>query len=176
MTAAGAALAAGTGVSSAYSRAQGLSSLTKGVQPITSQERAARLVKLQSLMQQQKIAALLVEPGSSLEYFTGVRWWRSERTTAALIPAQGRAVVVTPFFEEPSIRETLQVDADVRTWKEDESPFELLANALRDRPPAGGPLAMEATTRFFMIDRVSKLSRRTGRDSCRAMTWSVPAA
>jgi Xaa-Pro dipeptidase len=34
-------------------------------------------------MQQQKVAAFLVEAGSSLEYFTGMRWWRSERTTAA---------------------------------------------------------------------------------------------
>ncbi len=40
-----------------------------------------------------------------------MRWWRSERTTAALIPAHGRVIVVTPFFEEPSIRETLKVPA-----------------------------------------------------------------
>ena len=30
------------------------------------------------------------------------------------------------------LQETLQVDADVRTWKEDQSPFELLAGALRE--------------------------------------------
>lgn len=69
MTAAGVALATRTRVSSAYSRGQGLSSLTKGAQPIAAQEHAARIVKLQSLMRQQKIAALLVEAGSSLEYF-----------------------------------------------------------------------------------------------------------
>jgi Xaa-Pro dipeptidase len=155
---AGVALAASTSVSSAYSRVQGLSSLTKGAQPITAQEHAARIARLQSLLQQQKIAALLVEPGPSLEYFTGIRWRRSERATAALIPADGGVVVVTPFFEEPSVRETLKITADVRTWSEDESPFELIANALRDRPPAEGPLAVEETTRFFIIDRVSKLT------------------
>ena len=108
-------------------------------------------------MQQGKIAALLVEAGSSLEYFTGIRWRRSERTTAALIPAEGETIVVTPFFEAPSIRELLKVPADVRTWNEDESPFALIASALRGRPAATGPLAVENTTRFFIIDEVNKL-------------------
>lgn len=105
----------------------GLRSLTGGTQPISAAEHGARLAKVQSLMQQRRTAALLVESGSTLEYFTGVRWRRSERTTAALIPASGQVVVVTPYFEEPSIRETLRVPADLRPWREDESPFELIA-------------------------------------------------
>ncbi|MBS0579829.1 MAG: aminopeptidase P family protein [Proteobacteria bacterium] len=140
----------------AATTAAGLGSLTSGAVPISAQERAARIAKVQGLMQKQGIAALLVEAGASLEYFTGIRWWRSERTTAALIPASGRVVVVTPYFEEPSIRETLQVPGDVQPWKEDESPFELLAGALRKQP--AGPLAVEATTRFFISDRVIKLA------------------
>lgn len=162
MTAAGAALAANGRVSATDSPAESLSSLTKGAQPITAQEHAARIAKLQTLMRQRKIAALLVEAGSSLEYFTGIRWRRSERTTVALIPAEGGVVVVTPFFEEPSIRELLKISADVQTWNEDESPFALIANALRDRPAAAGPLAVEDTTRFFIIDAVTKLTG-TGR-------------
>ncbi len=156
MSTAGAALAAGAGSYATRGQAQSLSSLTENAQPISAQEHAARIAKLQSLMQRRKVAALLVDAGSTLEYFTGVRWRRSERTTAALIPAEGGVVVVTPFFEEPSIRETLKISADVRSWKEDESPFDLVAGALRARPGAGGPLAVEATTRFFIIDRVTK--------------------
>jgi Xaa-Pro dipeptidase len=133
-----------------------LSSLTQSVGPISAQEHAARIAKLQALMQQRKLAALLVEAGSTLEYFTGVRWRRSERTTAALIPAEGGTVVVTPYFEEPSVRETLKIPAEVRSWKEDESPFELLAGALRGRP--AGPLAVEETTRFFIVERLGKLA------------------
>jgi Xaa-Pro dipeptidase len=157
MTGAGVALATSTRLHAADSQAEGLSSLTKGVQPITQQEHAARLAKVQSLMQQRKVAALLVEAGSSLQYFTGIHWWRSERTTAALIPASGEVVVVTPFFEEPSIRETLKVAAQVRPWKEDESPFDLLAAAMRDHGPRDGPLAVEATTRFFIIDHMTRV-------------------
>ena len=151
------ALAAGATVpaGAAEARAAGLKSLTGSTQPISAAEHGARLAKVQSLMQQRHIAALLVESGSTLEYFTGIRWWRSERTTAALIPATGQVVIVTPYFEEPSIRETLKVPADVRPWKEDESPFELIAAALRAEA-ASGALAVEETTRFFIIDRVGK--------------------
>jgi Xaa-Pro dipeptidase len=155
LTAAGAALAAGEQVRAApTATASELSSLTRDAQPISSDEHGARLARVQGLMQQQKTAAFLVEAGPSLEYFTGIRWHRSERTTAALIPADGRVVVVTPYFEEPSVRETLSVPADVRPWKEDESPFALLAGALHEH--AAGPLAVEPTTRLFIVERTSK--------------------
>jgi Xaa-Pro dipeptidase len=136
----------------------GLVPLTGGAKPISVDERRKRLAKLQGLLQAQRIAGLLVESGSTLEYFTGVRWHRSERTTAALIPAKGKVVVVTPAFEEPSVRETLQVDGDVRPWDEHESPFPLIADALRDRGAGAGPLAVEGTTRFFIVEGVRKAS------------------
>ena len=155
LTAAGAALAAsGQTRASTGAAASDLSSLTRDAQPISAEEHGARLAKVQGLMQQQKIAAFLVEAGPSLEYFSGIRWHRTERTTAALIPADGRVVVVTPYFEEPSIRETLKVPADVRPWKEDESPFALLVAALREH--AAGPLAVEPTTRFFIVERMGE--------------------
>jgi Xaa-Pro dipeptidase len=138
--------------------ASGLKSITAAVQPIAAQEHGARIAKLQGLMQQRKISAMLIEAGSSLQYFTGIDWWRSERTTAALIPAEGRTVIVTPFFEEPSIRETLKVPGDVRTWQEDGSPFALLTDALRSI--AAGPIAMESTTRFFIFHSVKQSSGR----------------
>ena len=160
MTAASAALAAGARAATAAPQTAGLQPLTANAQPITAQERAARVAKLQGLMQQQKVAALLVEAGSSLDYFTGITWWRSERTTAALIPAQGKTVVVTPFFEVPSIQESLKIDADVRPWHEDQSPFALIADALKGASPTDGPLAIEATTRAFIIEGVRKASAK----------------
>jgi Xaa-Pro dipeptidase len=148
--AAGAALASGFQARAAGTQGAGTAKFS-GAPPITPAERAARVAKVQSLMQRARIAALLVEAGSSLEYFTGIRWWRSERTTAALIPADGKAIVVTPFFEVPSVQESLQVEADVRPWHEDQSPFTLIADAMRANP-AAGPLAVEWTTRFFIVD------------------------
>jgi Xaa-Pro dipeptidase len=132
--------------------------MTGGVKPIAPAERLARLAKVQGLMQQQKIAALLIEPGSSLEYFTGIRWHRSERTTAAVIPASGDLLVITPAFEEPSVRETLQVQAEVRPWDEHESPFERIVQALKDRGVTSGVVAAESTMRFFIIAGIRQVS------------------
>ncbi len=154
--AATAAIGASANMLAQTSKPPALTSLTKSAKPITPQERVARLSKVQSLMQQRKVGALLIEAGASLEYFTGIRWWRSERTTAVVIPAEGGVTIVTPFFEEPSVRETLQVPGDVLPWKEDESPFDLLARVIRERG-AAGPLAMEGTTRFFIVDQVRKV-------------------
>jgi Xaa-Pro dipeptidase len=129
--------------------------------PIGRAEFESRLAKIQSLLQERKVAALLVEAGPSLEYFTGIRWWRSERTTAALIPASGRSVVVTPFFEVPSVEESLGVPADVRPWHEDQDPFALIADAVRaGRSP--GPLAVEQTTRHFIVDGTVKAGMTRG--------------
>ncbi|MDE1149432.1 MAG: Xaa-Pro peptidase family protein [Azospirillaceae bacterium] len=135
-----------------------LKPLTANAQPITAAERQARMAKLQDLMGRQGIAAFLVESGSSLEYFTGIRWHRSERTTAALIPAKGKVVVVTPAFEEPSVRETLAVDGDVRPWDEHESPFQRIVQALKDSGIRTGKVAVEPTTRFFIIDGIRQLT------------------
>jgi Xaa-Pro dipeptidase len=133
-------------------------SLTADAKPISVEERRARIAKAQSLMAQRKVAALLIESGSSLEYFTGIRWHRSERTTLAIIPASGGVIVVTPAFEEPSVRETLQVGGDVRPWDEHENPFEKIVQGLKERGINSGVLAAESTMRFFIIAGIRQAS------------------
>jgi Xaa-Pro dipeptidase len=135
-----------------------MKSVTADAKPIAVDERRARIAKVQTLMGQRKTAALLIEPGSTLDYFTGIQWRRSERITLAIIPARGEVVVVTPAFEEPSVRETLQVGGDVRPWNEHESPIDLIVQALRDRGVASGVVAVESTTRFFIVDGVRQAS------------------
>ncbi len=128
--------------------------MTAGARPISADERRDRIARLQRLMADAGVGAMIVESGTSLDYFTGVQWWRSERTTAAVIPARGGIVIVTPAFEEPSVRETLTVGDDVRPWNEHESPFERIVGALKDRGLASGNIAFEATTRLFIVDGV----------------------
>ncbi len=70
--------------------------MTGGAKPISAEERKGRVAKLQRLLTDQGVDALIVESGTSLDYFTGIQWWRSERTTAAVIPAKGEVVIVTP--------------------------------------------------------------------------------
>ena len=50
----------------------------------------------------------------------------------------GDPVVLTPFFEEPSVRQTLGIPAEVRVWQEDESPIALAAAVLRSMGAARG--------------------------------------
>jgi Xaa-Pro dipeptidase len=111
-----------------------------------------RVAKAQQLLRAAGLKALLVEAGSSLAYFTGVQWWRSERLTAALIPAEGEPLVVTPEFEEPSIRESLTIPAEVRVWNEHQSPTALLADWLKAHGAGAGPIGVEDTVRFFAFD------------------------
>ena len=134
----------------------GLAPMTGDVVPISAGERMERIARLQAVMARAGIAALLVEPGASLVYFTGVRWGRSERLTAAVLPAKGTPILVTPHFEEPSVRESLGIAADVRVWQEDEDPLRIVAGALRDRGAAAGPIAIEETLRYFAVDGLKR--------------------
>jgi Xaa-Pro dipeptidase len=138
----------------AWSAPADLKPMTGGARPIAPQERLARVGKLQRLMIERKVGALIVESGSTLDYFTGVQWRRSERTTAAVIPARGEVVLVTPHFEEPSVRETLAIPGEVRPWDEADSPFKVMVQALKDRGVTAGAVAFEDTTRLFIVDAI----------------------
>lgn len=124
--------------------------------PIGQEERLARLAKARELMQRSGIGAVLIESGPSLDYYTGIQWWRSERLTGVVIPAEGDPIIVTPFFEGPSIREMLVVPAEVRTWQEDEEPLKLVADFLKERGVANGTIGFEETNRYWILDRLSR--------------------
>jgi Xaa-Pro dipeptidase len=124
--------------------------------PISQAERLQRLARARQLMQRNGIGSVIVESGSSLDYLTGVQWHRSERLTAAVIPAQGDPIIVTPFFERPSVAETLAVPAEIRTWNEDEDPLKLVADFLRERGVAAAPVGFEETDRYFIVDHLGQ--------------------
>ena len=124
--------------------------------PISSAERLQRMARARGLMAQHGIGAIVVEAGPSLDYFTGVQWWRSERLTATVIPAKGDPIIVTPFFERPSVAETLSIPAEIRTWNEDEEPLKLVADFLRERGVASESIGFEETDRYFILDRLKQ--------------------
>jgi Xaa-Pro dipeptidase len=134
-----------------------LKKMTGDIVPIGREERMRRLARAQELMRKNGLSAVVIEPGSSLIYFTGVRWWRSERLTAAVIPASGEPLIVTPFFERPSVQETLGIPAEIRVWQEDESPTAVIAKWLKERKLDRGQVGIEETVRFFASDGLGKL-------------------
>ena len=129
-----------------------LKSIVGDAVPISVEERLARIEKAQRLMAENNIDAILLEPGSAMLYFSGVSWWRSERLTTVIIPREGDIGIVTPLFEEPSVRESMTFGDDVRTWNEHENPFERVAGFLKDRNLTGGKIGLEETVRYFVVD------------------------
>lgn len=133
-----------------------LQTMVGDVVPITVNEREARIEKAQRLLSESKIAALILDCGTSLQYFTGVSWWPSERTMVAIIPAKGDIRYVCPGFEENRLRELIKIGKEVYAWQEDESPYKQVAAALKDAGIQSGSIGMEERLRFFILDGIRK--------------------
>jgi Xaa-Pro dipeptidase len=138
-----------------------LTSMRDQARPITSDERRARLERARRLMAQHRIDALMLTQGTSLVYFTNIRWGGGERLFACVITAKGEPFFVSPAFEEDRAREQIALGPyaepkpDVRTWNEDESPYAIVAAGLKDRGVATGTLGVEETTKFVWSDSVA---------------------
>jgi Xaa-Pro dipeptidase len=93
-----------------------LKPLGERVHPITAEEFRERLLHAQKLMMEltPKYDALFVAPGTSLYYFTGIRWGVSERLLALVLPRKGEPIVIVPAFEEGRMREKLHFAAEAR--------------------------------------------------------------
>jgi Xaa-Pro dipeptidase len=136
-----------------------LTSMRDRAKPITDTERRGRIERAKKLMAQNKVDAILLTAGTSLEYFTGIRWGESERLFAAVLPREGSAFLVCPAFEEDRVREQAGSgplgDAEVLAWQEDESPFERIRQGLRDRRIASGRLGLSEKTPFVFADGIA---------------------
>jgi Xaa-Pro dipeptidase len=129
--------------------------------PITRQERQQRQERARKLMTENSIDAILLMEGTCLRYFTGIRWWGGERTFALVLPAKGPAFYVCPAFEEGRAREQIAKspngeNPDVRVWQEDESPYQRIAQGLKERGIATGKLGLEETMRYVFADGIAK--------------------
>src|SRR6266481_5026564 len=136
------------------------------VHPITPDEFRQRIERAQQFMadaptapsgspsQAIKYDALFFAPGTSLYYFTGIRWGLSERLVGLVIPRSGHPVLVVPAFEEGRLREKLHLPIEVRIWQEDQSPTEIAAKALADQNIRTGRIGIEETAGFTFSDHL----------------------
>jgi len=138
-----------------------LTPMREGVEPISTGERRERLERARRLMADHRLDALMLTGGTSLVYYTNVRWGLSERLFAVVVPARGTPFVACPAFEEDRAREQLADGplgpdgVEVLTWHEDESPYRLVADGLAARGLAAGRIGMEETVRFVFADGVA---------------------
>jgi Xaa-Pro dipeptidase len=123
---------------------------------ITDDERRARVARAQRLMAEQGIGAVVLEGGTSMSYFAGIRWGLSERPFLLVIPAKGELAYVSPGFEEQRAREVIKFSNDVRIWQEDDDPLKLVAGILKDRGVSTTKIGVEERVRFFIADALQK--------------------
>jgi Xaa-Pro dipeptidase len=140
---------------------QALQSMREQARPITAEERRQRLERARQLMAANKLDAIFMIGGSSLVYFAKVSWWNSERLGALILPAKGEPLFVAPAFEEERLREQLasgpfDSKVDVRLWQEDEDPYRLVAQGLKDRGISTGTLGMEERVTFVFSNGVAQ--------------------
>jgi len=98
--------------------------------PITLQERRERLARLEAAMEAQGLAAVLIDATTSLRYFTGLVWRRSERMIAALVRPGKSLTYICPAFELDKVGGSIGVPGEFLTWEEHESPYALVADAV----------------------------------------------
>lgn len=134
-----------------------LTSAKGQAQPISVDERRARIERARALMRDNDLSAMMLTGGTSLDYFTGIQWGLSERLLAVVIPVHGTPFLVTPAFERARAMEQvaagpLDTGTDVMTWQEHESPYALVAQGLQSRGLATGRLGIEETVRYVFSD------------------------
>jgi Xaa-Pro dipeptidase len=137
-----------------------LRKMTDGIVPISLDERRARIENARRLMRSNRIDAIYIEPGSTMFYYTGMRWGTSERMLAMVIPVRGEIAWVCPKFEEERARELIKIGDDIRTWEEDESPYQRVAEIFRDRGVRTGRVGIEERVRFFLFDGIRQAAPR----------------
>ncbi|GIU41251.1 M24 family metallopeptidase [Shewanella colwelliana] len=131
-----------------------LSDMTEGVVGISKDEFSARVEKAQQLMRDQGLAAIYINAGTNLYYFTGTRWYASERMVGAIIPANGAVEYIAPAFEVDTLKGFMVIDGKVNTWHEDESPYQLFGQVLSKMGIDNGKVGIDESAAFFIFDGV----------------------
>jgi Xaa-Pro dipeptidase len=156
-----------------------LTPMASQAKPITREEYLQRQETARRYMHDAKIDAILLTSGASMQYFTNAQWGISERLFALIFPAKGELAWVAPAFEKGRALEQIKFGNDVRTWQEDESPYQLVASILKDRGLSSGTLGIEETVRFAFSDGVAKAApalRLTSADPVTARCRRVKSA
>jgi Xaa-Pro dipeptidase len=127
--------------------------------PITLTERESRIDRARSLMRANRIDAIVLAGGTSFDYFTGISWENSERLFAFVLPQKGNPLYIAPSFEEERLRERMTRESHILTWNEDDAPYALVAQALRDAGVATGKAGIEERVPFVFSDGIRQAAR-----------------
>ena len=148
------------GISALMSNANLYTQAPSEASPISNEERIHRIGKAQELLQKNNMVALILDAGTTMQYFTGLSWYPSERSMLVIIPAKGELTYICPYFEEDRLMELIKVGKQVRTWHEDENPFQLCIKTIQDFGFQSGQIGIEEQTRFFISNGLQKAGKQ----------------
>lgn len=131
-----------------------------------------RIARLQNIMSRTGVAAVLLSPGVNMYYFTGVMKEAYERFLTVVVPADGEAMALLPSFETEHVKESLKVPlARILVWKEEENPYRILAQTMKENDLERGTVAIDGTMQYASFSGVQKaLSETTFIDATDAMS------
>jgi Xaa-Pro dipeptidase len=152
-----------------------LSNMTDGAVAIGKEEYVARIARAQARMRELGVAAVYLNAGANLTYFTGTLWHASERMVGAILPASGALEYIAPAFEESTLKDFMQVPGMVNVWDEHESPYRLFIDTLgrmdiapdAARPPRIGICESAA---FFIVDGIGPLAAGYALENAKTVT------
>jgi Xaa-Pro dipeptidase len=152
-----------------------LGSRSAEAHPITLAERESRFDRARSLMRANQMDAIALAGGTSLNYFTGMRWGNSERLFTFVLPQKGNPIYVCPAFEEDRVRERMTQapagrESKVFTWQEDDDPYALVAKALREAGVTTGRLGIEERVPFVFSEGIRQAARNVELTSATSVT------
>ncbi len=158
-----AALAAG-GTALAFADTPAIAALKNRraeAKPIPNDERLARVERAQQLMRENHLGAIVLGGGTSLFYFSGVRWGVSERLLVMVVPAKGEPFFITPAFEKDRALELINEgpfgqSAHIFTWEEDVSPYTVVAMAMKERGLATAHVGIEERNPFVFASGIGQ--------------------
>ncbi|AEE24698.1 M24 family metallopeptidase [Paraglaciecola chathamensis] len=134
-----------------------LSDMTQHLVPIQVEEHLARIAKAQAYMQSHKIDAIYLNAGTNLTYFTGMKWYASERIVGAILPAKGEVQYIAPYFEIGSLNGFKVIDGPIHGWQEHENPYCLFVEVLEGLGIAKtATIGIDESAQFFIFDGINK--------------------
>ncbi|WP_394174656.1 M24 family metallopeptidase [Thalassotalea litorea] len=148
----------GIGGSTASDELAKLQDMCADLQGINQQEYQQRIARAQAIMQAQNIAAVYLNAGTNLAYFTGTHWYPSERMVGALLPAEGEIVYIAPHFELDTLKQYMAIDGKVHTWHEHINPYQVFLDALSFLNIDHGSIGIDEATPFFIANGIAQLT------------------
>lgn len=120
---------------------------------ISAQEYQLRIERACQLMVEHGLAAVYLNAGSNLLYFTGTKWYASERLVGAVLTAAGELHYIAPVFEIATLAGFQVIPGEVHGWHEDQCPYTLMAKLLVElaiEPSAR--VGLDESCAFFVSD------------------------